>query len=64
MQELCCLNGRLLELVTHKKEGIGEEGGVCIEQVFLLAEYLSLLLFWCSGLLGHSEAPCRLVCFS
>lgn len=36
MQELCCLNGRLLELVTHKKEGIGEGGGVCIEQVFLL----------------------------
>lgn len=37
---------------------------VCVKQVFLLADHFSLPLFWGSGLLGHSEAPCHLACFS
>lgn len=61
MQELCCLNGVLLELVTQKEE---EEFCLCMSKVFLLADHFRFPLFWGSGLLGHSEAPHHVSCFS
>lgn len=66
MQELCYLNGGLLQLVKQKEEEFSSSC-CCIKRlttIFLFSECFGLPHFGGSGLLGHMETPCHLACDS